>query len=258
MKTLVTLTAGLALALLLQPGMARAGTIVGSAHDFTDNYVGGDVNATGTTENANSNPAAWNNKRKEICRVCHVPHDHGAVRYGNQGLLWNHEVTNKTSWTMYGQASGQINFIDGTLDSEPTGTSKLCLGCHDGVNAINQYDGKTPADPGYGNGTSYTMAAIDEGYVIGNTSASLSNNHPISITYDNTADDGLNDPTTATMASGETVSDLLEGGKLQCATCHDVHNVDSVAGTHLLREVTKGDDITGANASKLCLVCHNK
>lgn len=41
---------------------------------------------------------SWN-PSKELCRVCHVPHDHGRGRYSN-GLLWNHAVSSKT-YTMY-------------------------------------------------------------------------------------------------------------------------------------------------------------
>lgn len=260
-RTLVIVTASLALAVLMLPRTSLAsgdGTgIVSSPHDFTDNVVAGTAVSPGT-ENDIANTNAWNNKRKEICRVCHVPHDHGAVRYGNQGILWNHEITTKSSWQMYADDPTMIDFIDGTIEAAPTGVSKLCLGCHDGVTALNQYDGKTPADAGYGGGTTYLMGDYDGGFVIGNTTASLTNNHPISITYDNTADPQLFDPASATMASGDTVASLLDNGRVECSTCHDVHNRESVAGTHLLREKTKGADATGAGASALCLVCHDK
>lgn len=227
-----------------------AGTgIVGSPHDFTNE----------SSENSDANPNAWNNKRKEICRVCHVPHDHGEVRYGNLGILWNHEVTTKASWQMYGSDPTMISFIDGTIEAEPTGTSKLCLGCHDGVTAVNQYDGALPTDAGYGNGGgARTMEDINLGFVIGNTAASLTNNHPISITYANATDLQLKDPSAATMSNGDSVASLLDNGRVECSTCHDVHDREAVAGTHLLRESIKGADVTGAGASDLCLVCHDK
>ncbi len=250
---------GLLVFAIASPGLVLAsgtGTgIVGSPHDFTDNVVAG---VASNIENDNANVNAWNNKRKEICRVCHVPHDHGAVRYGNQGILWNHELSTKASWTMYASDPTMIDFIDGTIEAAPAGTSKLCLGCHDGVTAINQYDGKLPTDTGYGGGTTYLMGAIDSGFVIGNTAGSLTNNHPISITYDNVNDTQLFDPSTATMANGDTVVSLLDNNRVECSTCHDVHDRESVAGTHLLRATTKGDDVTGGNASALCLTCHDK
>jgi hypothetical protein len=251
---------GMTCLFLLAPSAALANGdgngIALSPHDFTDNFV---VGVASNIENDDANVNAWNNKRKEICRTCHVPHDHGAIRYGNQGILWNHEVTTKASWQMYASDPTMIDFIDGTIEAEPVGTSKLCLGCHDGVTAINQYDGKAPADAGYGGGVPYLMGAdYDSGFVIGNTTASLTNNHPISITYDNLADPGLHDPLTAVMDNGDTVASLLVNGRVECSTCHDVHNRESVPNTHLLRESTKGADVTGAGASDLCFVCHDK
>ncbi|MFQ5415537.1 MAG: hypothetical protein ACE5FL_00665 [Myxococcota bacterium] len=261
MNLKMTSLAGIAMLVLLAPGWAAAngdGTgIANSPHDFTDNVVAG-VAGPPNIENDAANVNAWNNKRKEICRTCHVPHDHGAVRYGNQGILWNHQLTTKASWQMYASDPLMIDFIDGTIEAAPTGTSKLCLGCHDGVSAVNQYDGKAPTDAGYGGGTTYLMSAYDGGFSIGNTAASLTNNHPISVTYDNVADTGLFDPAAATMDNGDTVSSLLDNGRVECSTCHDVHNRESVPGTHLLRESTKGADVTGAGASDLCFVCHDK
>lgn len=254
------LLSGLLAVALLSPGVVSAdgdGTgIVGSPHDFTDNRAAG---IAMNIENDSSNVNAWNNKRKEICRVCHVPHDHGEVRYGNQGILWNHQLSTKSSWSMYASDPTMISFIDGTIEAAPAGTSKLCLGCHDGVSALNQYDGKTPADVGYGNGTTYLIGDYpDAGFAIGTTTASMTNNHPISITYNDSVDKGLFNPTAAVMDNGDTVASLLVNGRVECSTCHDVHNRESVAGTHLLRERTKGDDLTGANASALCLTCHDK
>lgn len=231
--------------------------IKNSPHDFTDNYVAEELDAE-NPENDDANVNAWNNKRKEICRTCHVPHDHAAVRYGNQGLLWNHQLTTKDSWTMYGAGAGQISKIDGTQEPAPAGTSKLCLGCHDGVSGINYYDGKTAADAKYGFGTTYLMGDYDSHFVVGNTAASLSNNHPISISYDNLTDQSLHDPAAAVFANGDTVDSHLVFGRVECSTCHDVHNRESVGGTHLLRSKTKGDNVSGAGASELCFVCHDK
>ena len=107
--------------------------IVGSPHDFTDDYsdeVGGAVaEITGV--------GAWN-LRKEICRVCHVPHDHGlATQYYLNGLLWNHKVSSAT-YTMYNSAWSST--LDNTQSVQPDGVAKLCLGCHDGTVAIDTFD----------------------------------------------------------------------------------------------------------------------
>ena len=67
----------------------------------------------------------------EICKPCHVPHN--AVT-GLIAPLWNHEVTTAT-YTLYSSS---------TLDSsvgQPEGRSKLCLSCHDGTVAIDNFGG---------------------------------------------------------------------------------------------------------------------
>jgi len=97
------------------------------------------------------------------------------------------------------------------------------------------------------------IGSFDADYEI---NADLNRTHPISVTY-NTADPGLN-PLTTTMGTSGTIEDVLDNGKVQCSSCHDVHDQESVANTHLLRVRQKGDAGTGAGASSLCLTCHNK
>ena len=98
--------------------------ITGSPHDFTDNSGAVEV-PQGT---------GWN-FREEICRVCHVPHDHSRNEaLMNQGLLWDHDVSANT-FMMYAERAAAdplfISFIDGAFDTEPVGVSKLCLGCQE-------------------------------------------------------------------------------------------------------------------------------
>jgi len=210
-------------------GLASA-VITGSSHDFSDNTAAGAKDA-------------WNSKRQEICRVCHVPHDHGRTLYSS-GLLWNHDVSTQ-SYTMYSSTT-----LQGATAASPDGYSKLCLGCHDGTVGVDSFDGKhtTPGDN--------VIGLYDPGYQIPGAAASysLQGTHPISITY-NTADTGLN-ATTTVMGTSGTIADVLQEGKVQCSSCHDVHNSSEVAaGTHLLRENQKKS--TGT-ASGLCLTCHNK
>ncbi|MEK6776773.1 MAG: cytochrome C [bacterium] len=195
---------------------------------------------------------AWNH-RAEICRVCHVPHDHGRNdAIGSEGLLWNHQLSSAT-YLMYAEDS-HINFIDGAADYEPTGVSKLCLGCHDGTVAIDEFDNKV--------GTPQTtfIDDYDTGFMIPGiadvgSDKNLSNTHPISIVYDPAADTNLK-PTTASMGLSGTIADVLDGGKVQCSSCHDVHDQESVALTHLLRVAQTVAQ--GGTASGLCLSCHIK
>ena len=100
------------------------------------------------------------------------------------------------------------------------------------------------------------MEDINSGFImpgfIDGTNLDLRGTHPLSITYDPAADPNLNPVATAMGTSG-TIADVLDNGKVQCSSCHDVHDQETVAGTHLLRVAQ-----TGARASGLCLTCHIK
>jgi hypothetical protein len=190
----------------------------------------------------------WN-PTGEICRVCHVPHDHqrAAQRYLN-GLLWNHGVSSAT-YTMYN--STWSSSLNGAQSAQPDGTAKLCLGCHDGTVAIDSFD-RYAGGAWFMNdeNTNFVIPAFADG-----TSRDLRGTHPISITYDATADTKLH-PTTSAMGTSGAIASVLDNGKVQCSTCHDVHDQESVAGTRLLRVAQTVAE--GGNPSGLCLTCHIK
>lgn len=171
--------------------------------------------------------AGWNSTG-EICIVCHTPHN--ADQTVTDAPLWNHQVTTAT-FTVYSGA--------GTLDAtvgQPDGVSKLCLSCHDGTVALDSFGGTTT-------GTNYVTGNSNLG-------TDLSNDHPISFTYDSalaTADGELVTPQSTSTVDGTLP---LFNGKLECATCHDVHNTASAGNPNLLLK-----DNTG---SALCLSCHSK
>ena len=216
-------------------GLGTGIATTGSPHNFVDDVGANELPGT----------AGWNG-REEICRVCHVPHDHDrATRYGDQGLLWNHEVSSAT-YTMYASDT-----LDGTQASQPTGISKMCLGCHDGTVGVDTFDR-------YAGGAVF-IQDYNAGFRVPggvNFLNDLSATHPISIQYDEVADPGLQ-PKTNLMGASGTIADVLEGGMVQCSSCHDVHDQpgESVAGTHLLRVSQKA---TQGPASGLCLTCHIK
>mgnify|MGYP001823917022 FL=1 len=196
--------------LMAVAGMFFAGTasaqIANTAHDFSgDTWSGG-----------------------EICVVCHAPHNNAATVSG--APLWNHALTTTTGFTPY-----DSNTFNATAGN-PSGTSLLCLSCHDGTVALDSFGGTT--------GTTFLTGADNLG-------KDLSNDHPISFAYDTalaTADGELFDPATATTALGGTIAaDLLFGGSMECASCHDVHGTGNTA---LLLIPNTGSD--------LCLTCHNK
>jgi len=180
----------------------------------------------------------WNT-REEICRVCHAPHDKGRTTY-TTGLLWNRGVS-QAEYTMYSSDT-----IDGTTEAAPTGHSKMCLACHDGTVAMDTYDSHTTT-AAFVTGASYKV------------STNLQGTHPISVTFP-TTDPQLHDATTATWHDGTLVSETLQNGRVECSTCHDVHNTDeSVANTAMLRVANTSLATKGAgDPSGMCLTCHNK
>jgi len=235
--------------LLALPSLAvangSASGIAGSPHDFTDGVV-----PAGSTVDE----SAWN-FRGEICRVCHVPHDHNRNEaLFTDGLLWDHQVSSET-YEMY--AESFPSFIDGAADTEPSGVSKLCLGCHDGTVGLDQYDNQTAGPPvapfigDYDGGFQVPGAGIAN---VG-TDKNLRGTHPLSIVYDDVADPGLHNAATTPMGSSGNIEDVLWNGKVECSSCHDVHDSigEAVASTHLLR-VLNND----TNPSGLCLTCHDK
>lgn len=195
-------------------GAASAGTITGSDHDFsTTGWAGG-----------------------QICVACHTPHK--SITTVADAPLWNHALTTQT-YALY--ASPTLN---ATL-AQPGGNSKLCLSCHDGTVALNSFGG--------------TTGTIFMGGSTANLGTTLADDHPIGFTYDAalvTADPSLAATSTAvTIGSGTQTkvgtiaSNMLFGGKLECASCHDVHNTFT-SGSRLLKVTNAG--------SALCLVCHKK
>jgi len=192
-----------------------AGTIAGSPHDFRG-YL-------------------WN-ESGEICKPCHTPHHTKAL----PAPLWNHELSTET-YSMYN--STQSPSMDADVDIQPSGSSKICLSCHDGTVALENFGDIT-------DGVIFLYGDM----LIG---SDLSDDHPISFVYNTslaTEDGELYDP--ATKLSGVVGSvgsideDMLFQGRMECSSCHDVHNTRAVAGTKLLLK-----DNTG---SALCLTCHDK
>ena len=168
----------------------------------------------------------------EICNVCHTPHNASTVTTLG-APLWDHTVTTTATFTVY--SSTTLNASMG----QPAGVSKLCLSCHDGSVAIDAFGGATGS-------TSITSGAAT--YV----GTDLKNDHPVSFVYNTqlATDDGeLFNPSAANSGPTSTINaDLLFSSKVECASCHDVHNTANIAK---LLTVSNAD-------SGLCLTCHDK
>jgi len=210
MKTIRTILA-LALVVSLQYGFAQVSTsIKGTSHDLSG--------------------ASWNTNA-DLCDVCHTPHNSNTTVA--TAPLWDHQLTTFTGYQAY--TSGTLDA--GTL-GDPDGISKLCLSCHDGTVALENYGSVT---------TGVTKLTVDS---VGYVGTDLRNDHPVSFTYDAalvTADGGLHPITATSNLVGTIEEDLLSAGKVQCSSCHDPHNNEF--GSFLI--------MTNAS-SKLCLTCHDK
>lgn len=159
------------------------------------------------------------------CASCHVPH-HAA---SGTVPLWNGAAT-KSTFILY-----TSNTFDATdTITQPDGSAKLCLSCHDGV----------VTGTGHGLGTDMTL------------------NHPISFVYNDalaTKDGHLELPTSKTVVSGGTIAnDLLDiNNKLQCVSCHEIHNTPSKMYPAYLRGV-QYDTEPGGDTQTFCRQCHKK
>jgi predicted CXXCH cytochrome family protein len=186
--------------------------ISGTAHDFS-----------GET---------WNSTGR-ICIVCHTPHQ--ADTSIADAPLWNHEVTAVAAYTLYSSTT-----LNATL-GQPNGLSRLCLSCHDGTVALENFGGAS-------GGTNFVTAGNG---LVGDGLGDISTEHPIGFDYTTalaTADGELHDPSTQASGLGGTITaDLLFSDSLECASCHDVHGTGN---SYLLRVDNAG--------SAFCLTCHDK
>ncbi len=147
---------------------------------------------------------------------------------GDAAPLWNRSA---------GTGSYRV-YSSPTFDAEidyPGGVSKLCLSCHDGISAIDSFGGV--------NGSVLMSGDARLGTAPGD-------HHPVSFVYDSALaqkDGDLHDPNTASSGLGGTVAEkLLVNGRVECTSCHDVHNRHD-----FLRYIDTGGGIDG-----LCSTCH--
>lgn len=225
-------TLGLMAALLLG-GVARASSMTGGNHDFTG--------------------ASWNSTG-QLCLPCHVPHH---APHPDDGPIWNHDLSAKTSFTRTPYGGSQTDYT-----SFLTAGSKTCLGCHDGSTALESFSlndkatGKTYLDGTY---TSTKLSLLSGKAMrpqIGQSTSAqgtLQADHPIGVVYPNTGttDSSFRAPGDFLFGatSGTTVGALLDAtnGTVQCASCHYAHGGQD------------GYNLRVSNAgSALCRSCHNK
>jgi predicted CXXCH cytochrome family protein len=203
-------------------------------------FIAANVNSFADIKNSKHDFSSKSWAANEICIVCHTPHNADASM--TEAPLWNHATTTAT-YTMYSNA----NTLNGTVDATPNPVSKMCLSCHDGTTAIDSYGGAS--------GTILLNTTNFPG-TKANLGADLANDHPISISYTSTtatADNELWDPATTSVSAlgGNIKAKMLYNDKIECSSCHDVHNTgNSATNGHML--------LLSNTGSALCLTCHKK
>lgn len=232
-------------------GVAQTTSIVGSLHNLS-------ASGRGAIRAANE---------QEICIFCHTPHNAAPIQ-----PLWNRNLP-VSAYTVYSSTSLQAK------PGQPTGSSKLCLSCHDGTIAVGSVLSRAQAIAMVGG-----ITTLPPGH--SNLGTDLSDDHPISFRYDSTLagqDVKLKAPSQLPPAIK-----LDQNQELQCTSCHDAHNdvygkflvMDNTnsqlcnachqisstniaehnqcASCHQMHTAPSGAMLlTGVNASESCLTCHN-
>ena len=157
----------------------------------------------------------------QVCLPCHAPHQ---GLNASAGPVWNHALS-KASFTQFG------------APLKLTGDSVLCMGCHDGVTAVSDFNVANPAvrvSPDAANLAIQNLPGANRANDLG---TNLSGIHAVSAIY----------PTArVSMRPVTALGPLrLQDGRVECTTCHDPHS--SLHGK-FLRMSNAG--------SAMCLTCH--
>ena len=137
----------------------------------------------------------------EVCKFCHTPHASNPI-----APLWNREDPG-TYYQTY-KSSTLVASV-----GQPTGSSRLCLSCHDGTIALTQTYNPRNSPSG-----SIYISSQDRGYI----GTDLSDDHPISFVYNSSLVAKKGQLASPNSLPKELVLD--HEGRLQCTTCHDPHN----------------------------------
>lgn len=212
--------------------------------------IGGPHGNIGSGSNATDNG--------EVCIYCHTPH--AANNFGPVPI-WN-KPTSPLTYMMYGATAAGVagKTVAGTFtDATPTDQTLACLSCHDGVTALDSVinapgSGRTDINGiEIGGYSSTKIMPNNQSKAVGMPTVlsgpgDLRNDHPLSIVY-TPGKAGLkatNDPLSGWLGA-QKVGDLLRSGKVQCVSCHDVHDDTNL----MYRRISN-------NNSDLCLGCHEK
>lgn len=232
-----------------------AGSIQGSKHDLTslDHRAGTGVMIGVALEDFGG-----------TCIYCHIQHRPSANQSSGDAPLWNREYPVR-QYSTY-----QSPTLD-TGSQQPSGVSLACLSCHDGTLAVDKVLKKPillrttlPRQTNKSTSQHMKMAKGDDINHCGQCHRSgedkltgihelnlaafgtnLRDDHPVSMDYPTVKQDPQFHPKPQNDVFTNGIR--LFAGRVECASCHDVHDPDTPP---FLRAGVKG--------SALCLTCHKK
>jgi predicted CXXCH cytochrome family protein len=183
----------------------------------------------------------------QICAFCHVAHKSPTAPAGIQAPLWNRSLGTTLTGTYGGTSTFTALSTDiAALGAATWGTatlSHLCMSCHDGsvgVNATYKLTATVGAIAGHTDAASKLIGDAKVG-------TDMASSHPVNFTYQGAA--WLASQTHVAVPTSNRVGPanlpLDNNGKLQCSTCHTVHDATN---PFFLRDTLNG--------SQLCLDCH--
>ncbi|MDH5603809.1 MAG: hypothetical protein OEY51_07715, partial [Cyclobacteriaceae bacterium] len=159
----------------------------------------------------------------QLCIFCHTSH---LSKSSAKAPMWN----KKDRGSIYVPYNGDPANISSTLNAapgQPDGSSILCLSCHDGTIALGEVANRRASIDFSGVGQ--FMPTGSRGYL----GTDLSDDHPISFTYNNAlavADDNLKSPGAISYPV------WLESGKVQCVSCHSSHDNTNGKFLHVTKD----------------------
>lgn len=177
----------------------------------------------------------------EICKFCHVPHNAVVPK-----PLWGHALSEVEQYEL-----PQVSRKGGRmpLASQPDGSSRLCLSCHDGTVALGDIAGEPREVRMTG---PQRLGSGRRGFL----GTDLSGDHPISFVVS----DGDSEDLPAQVDMGvkplaainqDLHVRLDRQGKMQCTTCHDPHSDQHYRPGIVPRFWVK------PSYEEVCLTCHS-
>jgi len=244
-------------------GLSGGEGLAGTPHDFT---AGGTGDVRGV-------------EGIGLCTYCHTPQ-----RASSTPLLWNHTASRNTfRWDVSSTTAGTR--LPAFSGASYRGPSARCLSCHDGSVAIGDVslaEGSGPGEPG--SAGSMRMTDFAAKYQIG-ANGDLSGNHPVGVpfpmgrmpgTYNGVTNGSahgtfvaadwqanplafgrarvrLYQEDTTGQVSAISSSAVAMNAGVECSSCHDPHNKESVDDMFLRGRRTGRSQSDGY----LCQQCHN-